>query len=278
MCKKERQSSEGLNMLHLLLKVPSIGNTVTSFVVIHHFLKIHWVGCLSLSLSLLCWKGNIESGKEGNGGCVPDGAMSWNKVTRDNKELTMWNVVSDMLVAARGKLHAFASVDGTSSMFPLVSSHPTEKAWKYMAQTLMDANFGNIKEILETDPPKWLVDSAVSACMICNTHFHLIIRSRHHCSFCGGIFCNGCSKWRSLLPTKFRIGNPERLCDVCCVRLESVQCYLRDQVSRASQLPTLDLTDLSALRSWLNFPWDRSMESEILKFMRPPTLWRVITR
>lgn len=38
-----------------------------------------------------------------------------------------------------------------------------------------------------------------------------------------------------------------------------------DQVSRAAQLPTHDLTDLSTLRSWLNFPWGQSMEYEIYK-------------
>lgn len=38
-----------------------------------------------------------------------------------------------------------------------------------------------------------------------------------------------------------------------------------NQVSRASQLPTHDLTDLSTLRSWLNFPWGRTMEYEIYK-------------
>lgn len=38
-----------------------------------------------------------------------------------------------------------------------------------------------------------------------------------------------------------------------------------DQVSRAAQLPTHDLTDLSTLRSWLNVPWGQSMEYEIYK-------------
>ena len=64
---------------------------------------------------------------------------------------------------------------------------------------------------------------------------------------------------------KFRTPDPQRVCDVCCVRLESVQGYLMDQVSRAAQLPTYDLTDLSTLRSWLNFPWGQSMEYEIYK-------------
>ncbi|PKI52776.1 hypothetical protein CRG98_026851 [Punica granatum] len=199
------------------------------------------------------------------GGFLPDQDMGWDQFFGENKELTMWDVVSEMLVAARGKVNAIASGNIHSYGISWVSSHLLEQAWKEMAQTLTEANFGNIKEILEAEPPRWLPDSSASACMLCNVRFHPIMCSRHHCRFCGGIFCNYCSKGRSLLPPKFRKSNPERVCDVCCVRLESIQSYLMDQVSRAAQLPTRDLTDLSTLRSWLNFPWGQSMEYEIYK-------------
>uniref|UniRef100_A0A5B7B8F2 FYVE-type domain-containing protein n=1 Tax=Davidia involucrata TaxID=16924 RepID=A0A5B7B8F2_DAVIN len=200
-----------------------------------------------------------------NGGHFPDGDMGWNQFVGEDKEMTMWDVVLDMLLVGRGKVSALASGDLHGCRISWMSNHLLEQAWKEMAQTLTEANFGNIKEILEAEPPKWLADSAASACMLCNVRFHPIMCSRHHCRFCGGIFCNECSKGRSLLPAKFRTGNPQRVCDVCCVRLESVQSYLMDQVSRAAQLPTHDLTDLSTLRSWLNFPWGQSMEYEIYK-------------
>ncbi|KAK3436645.1 hypothetical protein EUGRSUZ_L00277 [Eucalyptus grandis] len=48
-------------------------------------------------------------------------------------------------------------------------------------------------------------------------------------------------------------------------RAGSVQPYLMDQVIHASQFPTQDLTDLSTLRSWINFPRGQSMEHEIYK-------------
>ncbi|XP_052179128.1 uncharacterized protein LOC127792603 [Diospyros lotus] len=195
----------------------------------------------------------------------PESDMDWNQFVEEDREMTMWDVVLDMLLVARGKVTALTSSDIHERAVSWISGHLIEQAWKEMAQTLTDANFGNMKEILEAEPPKWLPDSAASACMLCNVRFHPIICSRHHCRFCGGIFCNQCSKGRSLLPAKFRIGNPQRVCDVCCVRLESVQSYLMDQVSRAAQLPTHDLTDLSTLRSWLNFPWGQSMEYEIYK-------------
>lgn len=206
-----------------------------------------------------------NKGLNPNGGYFPDEDFSWDQFAGDGKELTMYDVVAEMLIAAQGKVREVATGNMHKGRASWLSSHLLEQAWKEMAQTLTDANLGNIREILEAEPPKWLQDSAASACMLCNVRFHPIMCSRHHCRFCGGIFCNACSKGRCLLPSSFRCGNPERVCDVCCVRLESVQSYLMDKVSRAAQSPTHDLTDLSTLRSWLNFPWGQSMEYEIYK-------------
>lgn len=199
------------------------------------------------------------------GARFPDCDLSWDRFVGEEKEMTMWDVVLDMLLVAQGKVTSLASGDVRGRAISWVSDHLLEQAWKEMAQTLTESDFGNTREIFEAEPPKWLADSAASACMLCSVRFHPIMCSRHHCRFCGGIFCNQCSRGRSLLPVKFRTGDPQRVCDVCCVRLESVQPYLIDRVSRASQLPTRDLTDLSTLRSWLNFPWGQSMEHEIYK-------------
>lgn len=195
-----------------------------------------------------------------NGGYIPEGDLELNG---EDKELTLWDIVVEMLLAARGKVNALAT--GDIHTMSWISEHLMEQAWREMAQTLTEATFGNTQEILESGPPKWLPDSAANTCMLCNVRFHPFLCTRHHCRYCGGIFCGDCSKGRSLLPVKFRAGDPQRVCDVCCVRLQSVQPYLMDQVSRASQLPTHDLTDLSTLRSWVNFPWGQSMEYEIYK-------------
>eukprot|EP00262_Sarcandra_glabra_P007505 TRINITY_DN20362_c0_g1_i1.p1 TRINITY_DN20362_c0_g1~~TRINITY_DN20362_c0_g1_i1.p1 ORF type:complete len:527 (-),score=77.62 TRINITY_DN20362_c0_g1_i1:321-1901(-) len=200
-----------------------------------------------------------------NGGFFPEGDMGWSQLVGGDKELTMWDVVIEMLLAARGKVGSLTSGELQRCGMSWISRHILEQAWKEMAQTLTEANFGHTNEILEAEPPKWLADSAASACMLCNVRFHPIMCSRHHCRFCGGIFCSECSRGRSLLPMRFRFEDPQRVCDVCCVRLESVQPFLMDQVSRAAQLPTHDLTDLSTLRSWVNFPWGQSMEYEIYK-------------
>ncbi|XP_042460697.1 uncharacterized protein LOC122044242 [Zingiber officinale] len=194
-----------------------------------------------------------------NGGYFPEEEEDF------GKEMTMWDVVSEMLLTLRGKAATLSSSDLTSRQMPRTSTELLEQTWKQMADTLSEADFGHAAEILETQPPKWLPDSAAAACMLCNARFHPITCSRHHCRFCGGIFCNGCSKGRSLLPPKFRVADPQRVCDVCDVRLESVQAYSMNQISHASQLPTHDLTHLTTLRSWLNFPWGRTMEHEIYK-------------
>ncbi|XP_059664504.1 uncharacterized protein LOC132310332 [Cornus florida] len=202
-------------------------------------------------------------GFSSNGGYFPDGEIGWSQYVGEDKELTMWDVVVEMLLVARGKVRSFAHSD--IHKISWTSSHLVEQAWKEMAQTLTEANFGDAMEILEAEPPKWLPDSAAAACMLCSVRFHPIMCTRHHCRFCGGIFCSDCSRGRSLLPARFRVGDPQRVCDVCCVRLESFQPYLMDQVSHAAQLATHDLTDLSTLRSWVNFPWGQSMEYEIYK-------------
>ncbi|XP_008792310.2 uncharacterized protein LOC103708960 isoform X2 [Phoenix dactylifera] len=200
-----------------------------------------------------------------NGAYFPEGDISWDHFAVEEKEMTMWDVVSEIVLAARGKMKALRSGEIQYCRTSWISTDILGQAWKEMAHILTEANYGNAKKILGAEPPKWLPDSAASACMLCNVRFHPIMCSRHHCRFCGGIFCNECSKGRSLLPSKFRAVDPQRVCDVCCVRLESVRPYLMDQVSRASQLPTHDLTDLSTLRSWLNFPWGQTMEYEIYK-------------
>ncbi|KAM1347374.1 hypothetical protein PS2_036313 [Malus domestica] len=200
-----------------------------------------------------------------NGGYLPESDMGWGQYIGDEKELTMWDVMVEMLLAARGKVSSLASADTYGCKLSWMSDNLLDQAWKEMAQTLTDANFANVRELIEADPPKWLADSSASACMLCGVHFHPIMCSRHHCRFCGGIFCGDCSKGRSLMPAKFRVADPQRVCDVCCVRLESVQPYLMDQVSHAAQVPTQDLTDLSTLRSWVNIPWGQCMEYEIYK-------------
>ncbi|XP_078165847.1 RING/FYVE/PHD-type zinc finger family protein [Carex rostrata] len=121
------------------------------------------------------------------------------------------------------------------------------------------------KTVLEAEPPEWLPDSSTSFCMQCSAPFVPLTRGRHHCRFCGGVFCRVCTKGRCLLPRKFRVRDPQRVCDGCYDRLDPVQGLLLNQVSNASQTAKHDVLDWTCMRGWLNLPIGMKMEDEIYK-------------
>lgn len=121
------------------------------------------------------------------------------------------------------------------------------------------------KDLLEVEPPDWLPDSSTTACMRCAAPFTAFTRGRHHCRFCGGIFCRLCTKGRCLLPVKFRERNPQRVCDVCYDRLDPLQGILIHSISNAAQVAKHDVMDWTCTRGWLNLPVGLKMEHEIYK-------------
>lgn len=126
-------------------------------------------------------------------------------------------------------------------------------------------NCSTFKDVLEADPPEWIPDSHSRVCMQCNSPFAAITRGRHHCRFCGCIFCRACTKGRCLLPVKFRERNPQRVCDSCYDRLDPLQSILIVSNSNSVQSAKHDVTDWTCTRGWLNFPVGMSMEYEIYK-------------
>lgn len=126
-------------------------------------------------------------------------------------------------------------------------------------------NYSAYKEVLEAEPPEWLPDSSTSVCMQCTAPFTALTRGRHHCRFCGGIFCRACSKGRCMLPVKFRERNPQRVCDSCYDRLDPLQGILISSISNAMQVAKHDVIDWTCSRGWLNLPLGLSMEYEIYK-------------
>ncbi|KAL3532748.1 hypothetical protein ACH5RR_006269 [Cinchona calisaya] len=126
-------------------------------------------------------------------------------------------------------------------------------------------DYSAYKDLLEAEPPEWLPDSSSTVCMQCNAPFTALTRGRHHCRFCGGIFCRACSKGRCLLPVKFRERNPQRVCDTCYDRLDPLQGVLINTISNAVQVAKHDVMDWTSMRGWLNLPVGLSMEHEIYK-------------
>ena len=71
---------------------------------------------------------------------------------------------------------------------------------------------------------KWELDEDVSNCRNCNDEFDILNR-RHHCRYCGKIFCNKCSDNKIQLPPEFNKIKPQRVCIGCdnilkCLKFE----------------------------------------------------------
>ncbi|CDY44837.1 BnaCnng11930D [Brassica napus] len=133
------------------------------------------------------------------------------------------------------------------------------------APPLLEPNYSVYKDLLEAEPPHWLPDSSTTTCMHCSSPFTAITCGRHHCRFCGGIFCRNCSRGRCLMPTRFRERNPQRVCDSCYERLDPLQGVLINSISNAVQVAKHDVVDWTCTRGWLNLPIGLSMEDEIYK-------------
>jgi hypothetical protein len=57
--------------------------------------------------------------------------------------------------------------------------------------------------------PVWIPDDQAKGCLCCKSDFTFFNR-KHHCRFCGGVVCGGCSKRKAMLR-----GKEERICDQC---------------------------------------------------------------
>ncbi|XP_071716596.1 uncharacterized protein [Rutidosis leptorrhynchoides] len=180
------------------------------------------------------------------------------------------------IVTGRNKEDAFLQVpgsdvefigcakDGDTYLHPSVYI-PSAPPLVEQSETDYNYNYNTYKQVLDAEPPEWVRDSSTSICMQCNSPFTALTRGRHHCRFCGGIFCRACSKGRCLLPIKFRERNPQRVCDTCYDMLDPLQCVLINSISNAVQVAKHDVMDWTCTRGWLNLPFGLSMEHEIYK-------------
>ncbi|XP_031499831.1 uncharacterized protein LOC116264052 [Nymphaea colorata] len=193
-------------------------------------------------------------------------------------EVNLKNVLSGIFSILMGRSKDTSDVDDRQSGRVNVSFLGSENngdsflhASVYMpsAPPLMLDMEGNgfiaYREILQAEPPEWLPDSSAAACMQCNAPFTPLTRGRHHCRFCGAIFCRTCTKGRCLLPVKFRERKPQRVCDSCYERLDPIQGVLIYTISNAVQTAKHDVIDWTCMRGWLNMPVGLSMEQEIYK-------------
>ncbi|EFC43629.1 RhoGEF domain-containing protein [Naegleria gruberi] len=73
---------------------------------------------------------------------------------------------------------------------------------------------------------QWVPDKDADDCMSCKSKF-TFLRRRHHCRYCGGIFCGSCTGKRITL-LRFGFDEPVRVCDNCYqILTNAAQTYKR---------------------------------------------------
>ncbi|GIL55177.1 hypothetical protein Vafri_10769 [Volvox africanus] len=119
--------------------------------------------------------------------------------------------------------------------------------------------------VLSLEPPLWLPDSHATECLSCHLPFRPFTRLRHHCRLCGKIFCSACCFKKALLPPKYGVRTPQRVCELCSSVLAPHQQLLAGTLAAAAQPPVQDSPDAISLRAWLNSPWTANLGEDIFK-------------
>ncbi|KAI9987464.1 hypothetical protein PInf_023503 [Phytophthora infestans] len=120
---------------------------------------------------------------------------------------------------------------------------------------------------------RWIPDAEVSVCYGCQLLFDWV-RRKHHCRYCGHVFCELCTPQRSLIredqiltnPERKYLAvnahNPQRVCDDCHARLEPEQEELRQTMSHAVQ--QMEVKE-SGPQRFFNSPYSFTLREEIRK-------------
>lgn len=75
----------------------------------------------------------------------------------------------------------------------------TEMAYSIFLEQKHDEETEPLRYTLPRRVYKWIEDDTVASCYNCNQGFSLLVR-KHHCRFCGKIFCATCSNFTSTIP------------------------------------------------------------------------------
>jgi hypothetical protein len=78
-----------------------------------------------------------------------------------------------------------------------------------------------IRELL-CPKEQWINDKDVSKCMCCEKTFVPLLVWRHHCRFCGRVFCNECASNVMSGETIDHVEKKLRHCNPCKMRIELV--------------------------------------------------------
>ncbi|EQC25349.1 hypothetical protein, variant [Saprolegnia diclina VS20] len=120
---------------------------------------------------------------------------------------------------------------------------------------------------------RWIPDAEVSLCKACGLLFDWV-RRKHHCRYCGHVFCDLCTTFRSLIrddkiltsPEKRYLSvnayNPQRVCEPCYTLLLPDQSLLCATASNAVQPNSISE---AGSKRFLNSPYSFTLREEIRK-------------
>jgi SH3 domain-containing YSC84-like protein 1 len=80
--------------------------------------------------------------------------------------------------------------------------------------------------------------------------------------YCGDVYCSKCTPHQRLLPKRFKLDEPQRVCITCAERLLPEQTQLIREVARHNLTTPIDYE--SDVRYW-NVPYAKSLDMEIKK-------------
>jgi len=116
--------------------------------------------------------------------------------------------------------------------------------------------------------PRWVPDLEVTTCsnQSCMIEFDWINR-RHHCRYCGKIFCNACSTNKLLLPREYGLRDPQKVCQKCALLLVPLQSSLSIDIANHMRVNTVDIVSGGGcnFRRYFNLPFSMTLGSEIRK-------------
>ena len=116
-------------------------------------------------------------------------------------------------------------------------------------------------------PPAWQPDAAVDQCPTCRSRFETFAR-RHHCRYCGGVFCYNCTQRSMLMPPQweglcgYATRDPQKVCASCA---SQVQPYQQQWIDSNSNQNKANHIDNDASTRYLNSPLRFTLGGEVRK-------------
>lgn len=112
--------------------------------------------------------------------------------------------------------------------------------------------------------PHWMADEEADNCMnrSCRAKFDYM-KWKHHCRYCGNIFCDNCTLDRCMLPVSFGLKEPQRVCSECYHTLRPQQDELIRTYSNAERVNSIDLQ--SDYERYMNSPMRFTLGGEVRK-------------